>query len=1107
MNTKAQQTPLSARTNVWTPLRSPVAVLVVCLMVGAVQSWGATRTWSGAAGGGDYNWGTAANWAEGFVPANGDDLIFPTGKPKSPGNNLSGLALNSVTFSETGYTVSGNGISLAAGLTNSSGGLNAFDCPVTLTAAQTWDFNGNTTFSGTLALGTYRLTVHSSLGYGVVCGEIAGIVSGTGGLTKTGSGTLKVRSANNTYTGSTLVTGGTLLIDRERSLGGNPSIFTADQLTLDGGTLQINADFTVGSTLANLGVTLGSGNATITLDNGITAGISSAICGSGNLTNTYGGGGGTTLTLSGANTYTGKTVLENGTLIIDSETRLGNNPGSFANDHLTLNDGTTLILSGSFAIDDSNRGVTLRSGTCTIDVAGSVTIANVITGSGGFTKTSAGSLTLSADNDYSGSTTVSAGRLLGIPGGSCKNSAVTVSSTTATNAVTITDNTKQWTCSSLTYSAIGNVDFNFGSVAPSTTVGPIQVNGNVSFTATPTVHIQAIAIPSGSGVYPLIRWTGTLSGTAPTSVTLTPASSRIGLSLSNNTTTAKGLYLIATSTQPLRYYGTGNKVWSASNVWKDSAATPATTTFADGDAVQLEDSISSGGSSYTVTIANSYTVKPASVLANNSTRNYVIAPATAPSTGKIGGTTALTKTGTGFLTISTANDFSGGVTLSNGTLNINNNLALGTGTCTISGGTIDALSTSRAITNSHVWNGSFTFTGSQELDLGSNPVTLNATPEITVSASTLTVGGVISGSSYGLTKAGNGTLVLSGASQYTGNTVVSAGTLVVNGSTASGSAATVDAGATLMGGGTVAGTVDVSGTIAPGYGGPGSLNTGSETWESAGTYPVEFTEVSGTAGTEWDLLNITGTLDVAATSGDPFIISVGDLSSTSFDNNTSYSWKIATTSGGFTFAANKFLINTDNIGVVPGSYGAFSVSQSGNDIYLNFTPVAASAAPYGRAWGTYQRISVSSLLSAYTTGNGTRELVRVLTGSAGTVPTVSGGLILIPSPSNTMTPETFQYEVQLTGYPTSLATNLITLSVTNGVSAANAIHSTGNAMEIIFAGVPGFNYVVERSSDSDFSVAENISIKQTTNAITAGLWLYTEASPANPSYYRSRQNN
>ncbi len=77
--------------------------------------------------------------------------------------------------------------------------------------------------------------------------------------------------------------------------------------------------------------------------------------------------------------------------------------------------------------------------------------------------------------------------------------------------------------------------------------------------------------------------------------------------------------------------------------------------------------------------------------------------------------------------------------------------------------------------------GDFTFAGSSDLSFGATPVTLTATPQITVTKNTLTIGGVISGSSYGLTKASAGTLTLTNANTYTGTTTISAGTLALGG--------------------------------------------------------------------------------------------------------------------------------------------------------------------------------------------------------------------------------------------------------------------------------------------------------------------------------------
>jgi len=72
---------------------------------------------------------------------------------------------------------------------------------------------------------------------------------------------------------------------------------------------------------------------------------------------------------------------------------------------------------------------------------------------------------------------------------------------------------------------------------------------------------------------------------------------------------------------------------------------------------------------------------------------------------------------------------------------------------------------------------SFTFNGSSSLDFGTAPWTNTASHSVTVLANTLAIGGGISGPGSGLTKLGNGTLLLYGASTYTGGTLVYGGTL------------------------------------------------------------------------------------------------------------------------------------------------------------------------------------------------------------------------------------------------------------------------------------------------------------------------------------------
>lgn len=140
--------------------------------------------------------------------------------------------------------------------------------------------------------------------------------------------------------------------------------------------------------------------------------------------------------------------------------------------------------------------------------------------------------------------------------------------------------------------------------------------------------------------------------------------------------------------------------------------------------------------------------------------------------------------------------------------------------------------------------------------LGANTLTAGA-----LNTST-SYGGVISGTSGSLVKNGTGTLTLTGANTYTGATTINAGTLLVNGSTSSSSAVAVNNTGTLGGTGTVGPvTVQSGGKIAPGAS-PGILNVGNTAFSSGSTFAVE---INGTtAGTGYDQLNVTGTIDLGS---------------------------------------------------------------------------------------------------------------------------------------------------------------------------------------------------------------------------------------------------
>lgn len=119
-----------------------------------------------------------------------------------------------------------------------------------------------------------------------------------------------------------------------------------------------------------------------------------------------------TVTFSGPNTYTGTTTITLGTLSISSEQNLGNDPGTFAAGHLTLNGGI-LATTASFSLDDSNRGVTLGSsgGTFNTSAATVFTVEKAITGAGALTKSGTGVLAINSAANYGGATNVDVGTL------------------------------------------------------------------------------------------------------------------------------------------------------------------------------------------------------------------------------------------------------------------------------------------------------------------------------------------------------------------------------------------------------------------------------------------------------------------------------------------------------------------------------------------------------------------------------------------------------------------------------------------------------------------------------------------------------------------------
>lgn len=229
-----------------------------------------------------------------------------------------------------------------------------------------------------------------------------------------------------------------------------------------------------------------------------------------------------------------------------------------------------------------------------------------------------------------------------------------------------------------------------------------------------------------------------------------------------------------------------------------------------------------------------------------------IAQVISSATGAILVNTSGTATLSGINTYGTAG--TNGTTLTAGTLNLNNANAVGAGTFTINGGKIDTTNATAGLTgnnNAQIWGGNFEFKGTSSFNLGTGTVDLNGgTRTVTTTANTLTVGGIISNG--GLTKAGNGTLSLSGANTYTGGTSISAGMLQFAKTNSMAATGTVGVGT----GGVLAVNAGGSGEFTNATSGAGSIGgllagTGGQsapvTWTGTVALGIDTTNASGSA--------------------------------------------------------------------------------------------------------------------------------------------------------------------------------------------------------------------------------------------------------------------
>jgi hypothetical protein len=278
---------------------------------------------------------------------------------------------------------------------------------------------------------------------------------------------------------------------------------------------------------------------------------------------------------------------------------------------------------------------------------------------------------------------------------------------------------------------------------------------------------------------------------------------------------------------------------------------------------------------------------------------------------------------------------------------------------------------------------------------------------------------------------------------------------------------------------------------------------------------------TGAAGTGYDRLQITGKLDIQATSAHPYTIHLASFNSSSpglaanFDYDNTFTWTIATTTRGVDdFDAAQFTFDTSAFtNDLAGGTFSVALSPDGNSVNVIFTPnhgPTASPIGYSRAHSTFLRLAIPNILTNYTADLDGDACALVFVGASTNGSYVgTNGPYIVVAPTNNI-PEAFIYVVQdardyRAGDTIRMATNWITISVTNAVGIAQSISIVnGQNVSVRFAGVPGYSYDVERTTDL---MDPNWVVVGTTNVPPNGVWFYEDTNPpAGAAFYRTKQH-
>ncbi len=550
---------------------------------------------------------------------------------------------------------------------------------------------------------------------------ISAIIAGSGGLTKSGAGTLTISGAN-TYTGNTNVFDGTLV------LGAGGNINAAGDLNVFFGTFDIGAN----SATANIVGTAAGGS--ITGSGTLTA--SSYQIGDGNISANLAGATASliksssgTLILSGTNTFGGGVTINGGVVSISADANLGASPVGPTAGNLAINNGT-LRTTATLTLD-SNRGILLGTGGGTFDVASgtTTTYGGVIDGSTGLTKSGAGTLALNGANTYSGSTTVIGGTLT-LAGGGTINTASNLlvsggtfdigAASTTVGAVSLfsgsiagTGGTLTGTSYAVQAGSISAILAGPGGLTKTSASGTVTLNAANTYSGATQVNQGTLALGAGGSIDASSNLT-VAGGTFALGANSTSANA-VSLTSGSITGTGGGVLtgtsyavqsgtisaILAGGSASLTKTGTGTVTLSAANTYGGSTNVNAgTLTIGAGGNISNSNALNVGGGTLDVG-TNNISIGPVTLTSGNINGTAVLpalpgiitAPSYAVQSGIIGarisgGSSPLTKDGSGTVTLRGANSYGGGTTVNAGTLVSANSSALSTGTITLNGGTL-----------------------------------------------------------------------------------------------------------------------------------------------------------------------------------------------------------------------------------------------------------------------------------------------------------------------------------------------------------------------------------------------------------------------------------